>query len=102
MAIKKSSHSAPEKGKNGNNLTAVREQATFPAESLTEKKTDIGVAKTPKVRLDVDVQPTARRRRRQVCHQSLKERKSRWSDGTDAENAKFLILLLFDTRNHRE
>lgn len=79
MAIKKSSHSAPEKGKNGNSLTAVLEQATFPAESLT-----------------------ARRRRRQVCHQSLKERKSQWSDGTDAENAKFLILLLFDTQNHRE
>lgn len=55
MAIKESSHSAPEKGKNGNNLTAVREQATFPAESLTEKKADIGVAKTPKILLDVDV-----------------------------------------------
>lgn len=48
MAIKKSSHSAPGKGKNGNSLTAVLEQATFPAESLTEKKADIGVAKTPK------------------------------------------------------
>lgn len=55
MAIKKSSHSAPEKGKNGSNLTAVREQATFPAESLTEKKAGIGVAKTPKILLDVDV-----------------------------------------------
>ena len=55
MAIKKSSHSASEKGKNGNSLTAVLEQATFPAESLTEKKADIGVAKTPKILLDVDV-----------------------------------------------
>lgn len=45
----------PRREKKGNRLTAVLEQATFPAESLTEKKADIGVAKTPKILLDVDV-----------------------------------------------
>ena len=43
MANKKSSHSAPEKRKSGNNLTTVREQAAprrvqYFAESLTEKR----------------------------------------------------------------
>lgn len=104
MATRKSSHSAPEKGKNGNNLITVRERAAprrmqYFRGIFNRKKADIGVAKTPKVLLDVNVQPTARRIQRQVCHQSLKEWKSRWNDGTDA---KFLILFLFDTQNHRE